>query len=120
MTVLLIALGAGAGVAARYLARRAVQGGHASVFPLGTFVVNVSGSALLGFLAGLPSQSAAGVVAGIAFCGACTTYSTFSYETVQLAVDGSAVLAAVNAAASIVVAFGGAGGGLALAHLLTG
>jgi fluoride exporter len=118
VTVLLIALGAGVGVAARFLAGRAVQAQHASPFPLGTFVVNVSGSTLLGFLTGLPAHSAAGVVAGIAFCGAYTTYSTFSYETVQLAVDGSVILAAVNAAASIAVAFGGACGGLALAHLL--
>jgi CrcB protein len=53
-------------------------------------VVNVSGSALLGFLAALPGGPLApGTVIGTAFCGAFTTYSTFGYETVRLIEDRS-------------------------------
>ncbi|MBQ1016237.1 CrcB family protein, partial [Micromonospora sp. M51] len=51
MTVLLIALGAAIGAPLRYLADRAVQSRHASVFPWGTLLVNVAGSLLLGALA---------------------------------------------------------------------
>ena len=80
MTVLLIALGAAVGAPARYLADRMVQRRRDSVFPWGTFIVNVTGSALLGFLAALPGHGAAATVTGTAFCGAFTTYSTFGYE----------------------------------------
>jgi fluoride exporter len=87
------------------------------VFPWGTFIVNVSGSALLGFLAALPGHPAP-VVTGIAFCGAFTTYSTFGYETIKLAGNRAYFLAALNATASIIVALGAAYGGLALAHAI--
>ena len=52
MTVLLIALGAAVGAPARCLTDRALQARHDSVFPWGTFIVNVTGSFLLGIVAG--------------------------------------------------------------------
>ena len=83
MTILLIALGAAVGAPARYLTDRAIQSRHATVFPWGTFTVNVFGSFIFGVLAAsthrLDSALAAGL--GTGFCGALTTYSTFSYET---------------------------------------
>ena len=118
MTILLVALGAAVGAPARYLADRAVQSRHDSVFPWGTFVVNVTGSALLGFLAALPAHGAAGVVTGTAFCGAFTTYSTFSYETLRLARDRAWMFAGLNIAASVVAALGAAYAGLAAAHAI--
>jgi CrcB protein len=119
VTVLLIALGAGIGAPARYLADRAVQARHDSVFPWGTFIVNITGSALLGFLAALPGHGAAAAVTGTAFCGAFTTYSTFSYETLKLAEDRAYLLAALNAAASIIAALGTAYLGMAIAHAIS-
>lgn len=116
MTVLLIVLGAAAGAPARFLTDRAVQVRHDSVFPWGTFIVNVSGSALLGFLAALPGHGATGTVTGTAFCGAFTTYSTFSYETLRLAENRAYLFAAVNVAASVIVALGAAYAGMAIAH----
>lgn len=119
MIVLLIALGAAVGAPARYLTDRAVQARHDSVFPWGTFIVNVTGSALLGFLAALPGHGAVGTAAGTAFCGAFTTYSTFAYETLRLARDRAYLYAALNAAASIIAALGAAYCGLAIAQAIT-
>jgi fluoride exporter len=118
MTVLLVALGAAIGAPARYLTDRAVQARHDSVFPWGTFIVNITGSALLGFLAALPGHGAAGAVTGTAFCGAFTTYSTFSYETLRLAQDRAYLFAVLNAAASIIAALGAAYLGMALAQAI--
>jgi fluoride exporter len=118
MTVLLVALGAAIGAPARYLTDRAVQARHDSVFPWGTFIVNIAGSALLGFLAALPGHGAAGTVTGTAFCGAFTTYSTFSYETLRLAQDRAYLFAVFNAAASIIAALGAAYLGMALAQAI--
>jgi CrcB protein len=118
MTVLLIVLGAAVGAPTRYLTDRAVQARHDTVFPWGTFIVNVTGSALLGFLAALPGRAAAGVIVGTAFCGAFTTYSTFSYETFRLAEGRAYLFAAMNAAASVVAALGAAYFGMAIAQAM--
>jgi fluoride exporter len=53
MTALLVVLGAAVGAPLRYLVGRAVQARHHSVFPWGTFAVNITGSLILGLLAGL-------------------------------------------------------------------
>ncbi len=118
MTILLVVFGAAIGAPTRYLADRAVQARHDSVFPWGTFIVNVTGSALLGFLAMLPRHGAVGVITGTAFCGAFTTYSTFGYETFRLAEDRAYLFAALNAAASIIAALGAAYFGMAIAQAI--
>jgi CrcB protein len=121
VTVAFIILGAALGAPLRYLADRLVQARHDSVFPWGTFLVNVSGSALLGFLVGLPGAQLAPVtVLGAAFCGAFTTYSTFGYETVRLAEDRAYLFAGMNAVVSIVAGLGAAYAGVALAQAITG
>jgi CrcB protein len=106
VTVLLVALGAAIGAPLRYLTDRAVQARHDSVFPWGTWCVNVSGSFLLGFLVtGLAEGGVpAGVMAllGSGFCGALTTYSTFGHETFRLLEDGSTAYALMNVVGSIV------------------
>ncbi|MFB4283627.1 MULTISPECIES: fluoride efflux transporter CrcB [unclassified Nonomuraea] len=118
MTVLLIVLGAAVGAPLRYLADRAVQARHDTVFPWGTLAVNVAGSALLGFLAALPAEGGVMALAGTGFCGALTTYSTFGYETVRLLEEGARFHAAANAVASVVAGLGAAYCGLALAQAL--
>jgi CrcB protein len=109
VTVLLVAVGAALGAPARYLVDRAVQSRHDSVFPWGTFAVNIAGSFLLGLLTGAPGLPAElRAAAGTGLCGALTTYSTFGYETVRLLEDGSRFYAAANACASIVAGLGAA------------
>jgi len=125
VTVLLVLLGGMIGAPARYLADRAVQARHDSVFPYGTFAVNVAGSALLGFLLGAHQHLglAAGVVLllGTGFCGGLTTFSTFGYETLRLLEDGALGEAGLNVLGSLVLAVLAAwlGFRLALALLTT-
>ncbi|WP_344617111.1 fluoride efflux transporter CrcB [Dactylosporangium salmoneum] len=118
MTLLLIALGAAVGAPLRYLTDRTVQSKHDSVFPWGTLTVNVAGSLVLGLLAGLPAGHAVSALLGTGFCGALTTYSTFSYETLRLAEDGHRFYAVMNVVASLVAGLGAAALGLMLAQAL--
>ncbi len=84
MIAVLVGVGALAGAPLRYLADRAVQARHASLFPWGTLSVNLVGSVILGVLAGLGSGAPAAALVGIGFCGAFSTFSAFSYETLRL------------------------------------
>jgi len=118
MTVLLVALGAAVGAPLRYLTDRFVQAHHDSVFPWGTLSVNIVGSLLLGFLAGLPANGPLMAAAGIGLCGALTTYSTFGYETIRLVQDGARLYAIANVVASVVAGLGAGVAGLALVQSL--
>ncbi|MBF6132197.1 fluoride efflux transporter CrcB [Nocardia otitidiscaviarum] len=113
MTMLLVALGGMVGAPVRYLADRAMARRFASVFPLGTLTVNVTGSAILGALIGAGANHWLLAVAGTGFCGALTTFSTFGYETVRLAEEGAYSYAVANVVigvvASLAAAFLGAG-----------
>jgi CrcB protein len=120
VSVLLVAVGAAVGAPLRYLVDRLVQARHESLFPWGTLTVNAIGSALLGFLAGLPADRTVLAALGAGFCGALTTYSTFSYETLRLARDGARFSAAVNIVASLVVGLGAGYLGLTVAQAIGG
>ncbi|MBW8794514.1 MAG: fluoride efflux transporter CrcB [Streptomyces sp.] len=120
MNWLLVVLGAMVGAPLRYLTDRAVQARHDSVFPWGTFVVNVMGCLILGLLTGAVSAGAAGphlqLLLGTGLCGALTTYSTFSYETLRLTETGAGLYAAANVVASLVAGLGAAFAGAAIAQ----
>ncbi|MEU3574106.1 fluoride efflux transporter CrcB [Kitasatospora sp. NPDC036755] len=89
MNWLLVVAGAVVGAPLRYLTDRAVQSRHDSVFPWGTFTVNVAGCLVLGLVTGAVAAGAASskvqLLVGTGLCGALTTYSTFSYESLRLA-----------------------------------
>jgi CrcB protein len=119
MTLFLVALGAAVGAPLRYLTDRAVQTRHDSAFPWGTLSVNVVGSFVLGLLTGLPVSASVAALWGTGFCGALTTYSTFSYETLRLAQTGARFYALMNVVASIVAGLGAASIGLLLAQALS-
>ena len=106
MTVVLVVLGGALGAPLRYLTDLFIQSRHDSVFPWGTFTVNVTGSLVLGATAALVGRGAPDwllVLVGTGLCGALTTFSTFSFETVRLVEDGSWLEAGLNAAASLSV-----------------
>ncbi|MDA8295880.1 MAG: fluoride efflux transporter CrcB [Actinomycetota bacterium] len=116
--VLFIALGAFVGAPARFLVDRYVTDRTQTSFPLGTLLINLSGSLLLGVLTGielrghLPAELTALLATG--FCGAFTTFSTWSFETVRLIEQGETTHALTNALGSVVLGLLAAGAGLAL------
>lgn len=124
MNWLLVIVGGMAGAPLRYLTDRAVQARHDSMFPWGTFVVNVTGCLVLGLLTGAAAGGAASshvqLLLGTGLCGALTTYSTFSYETLRLAEEGARLFAVANVVASMATGVGAAFAGTALAQALWG
>jgi CrcB protein len=122
MTLLLVAVGAAVGAPLRYLVDRAIQARHDAVFPCGTFTVNVTGSLILGALAGAAAAhdvpGSLNALVGVGLCGALTTYSTFGYETIRLVETGARALAALNAVASVIAALGAAVVGAAIAQAI--
>lgn len=119
MLIALLVVGAAIGAPARYLVDGFVQSRARTVFPWGTFAVNASGSLVLGFLTGLALYHGLGPLpksaVGTGFCGAYTTFSTFSYETVRLVEEGSMVTATWTVVAGVVVGLLAAAAGLAIA-----
>ncbi len=99
MKCLIVGLGGFVGAVARYLVGGWVQQRWGAAFPYGTFVVNVSGSFLLGLFATLALRLAWGepwrLLFAVGFVGAYTTFSTFEYETLQLIAEGNRYPAAV-------------------------
>lgn len=107
------------GAPARYLLDGAVQDRSQGAFPWGTFVVNVTGSLLFGFITGLALPHAfprtPRVVLGTGFCGAYTTFSTFAFETVRLIEEGALNEAIRNALGTLVTGTVAAAFGFGLA-----
>jgi fluoride exporter len=122
VSLILVIAGAAVGAPLRYLSDRAVQARHDTVFPWGTFAVNVVGSLLLGLISGAFTAGALSpqvqLAMGTGFCGALTTYSTFSYETLRLLEGDARYFAAANVVASIVAGLGAAFLGVAISHAI--
>ncbi|MGW3325053.1 fluoride efflux transporter CrcB [Streptomyces virginiae] len=127
MNWLLVVAGAAVGAPLRYLLDRAVQArldGPDAVFPWGTFVVNATACLILGTLSGAALAGAASsrlqLLLGAGLCGALSTYSTFSYETLRLAERGRGFLAAANVVMSVLVGLGAVHLGSQVARQLLG
>jgi CrcB protein len=75
-------------------------------FPLGTFVVNMSGAAVLGLLVGLGLSGDGLLLAGTATVGSYTTFSTWMLEGQRLVEDGELAIAAGNVLLSLLVGLG--------------
>jgi fluoride exporter len=109
------------GAVLRHLVDHTVQRRSGSDFPMGTLVINLSGSFVLGFLTGSASHHGVPAdwltVAGVGLVGAYTTYSTFTFDTVRLAETGRWVRSLGNVVASVVLGLGAAALGVALGAL---
>ena len=85
-----------------------IQQRASSTFPIGTLIVNITGSLVLGFVLryalGSPSVSAEiRALLTTGFCGGYTTFSTFSYDAMTLIEDGDYRRAAIYIGASVLV-----------------
>jgi CrcB protein len=109
------------GAPCRYLVDGLVLDFTSGDFPWGTFAINASGSLLLGLITGAALYHAFPdtdkVILGTGFCGAYTTFSTWTFETVRLIEERDLRKALVNALLSIVTCGCAAGLGLGLASL---
>lgn len=119
--LLLVGAGGFLGAIARYAVHLGVARLWAGEFPLGTFLVNVSGCFALGVFVTLTAERLAldpGVrlLVATGFLGAYTTFSTFEYETHRLLETGAWFWAAANAAGSLVAGLVAVRLGVALAR----
>ena len=109
------------GAPLRYVVDGFVAERVSGAFPWGTWLINVSGSFVLGVLTGLALYHGLPrtpkLVLGTGFCGAFTTFSTFSYETVRLVEEGDVDDAVRNVAATVAAGLAAAAAGMALAAL---
>ena len=121
LLVVAVAAAGGVGAVARLVLDGFLKARVAVGFPLGTTVINVSGSFLLGLVTGLalahglPPEWRA--VLGTGFLGGYTTFSTASYETVRLAQQRRYRAALFNGVGMLVLALAAAGLGLWLGQL---
>lgn len=122
MTAFLVALGAVLGAPLRYIIDHAIQNLHDTEFPWGTFTVNIIASFILGMVTGATLGSpriAVPLLVGTGFCGALSTYSTFSYESLRLLERRAGAHGAFNVVASVVAGLGSTMAGLAAGQLLS-
>jgi CrcB protein len=96
MNVLLVAAGGAIGAAARYLAGLWIVARFGAGFPWGTFFVNVTGSFVIGIVLVLVEggtlPAGARLFLAVGILGGYTTFSSFSYETLQLLAGGGALV----------------------------
>jgi len=108
----------GLGAVTRFVVDRAVARRTARPFPFGTLAVNISGAGLLGLITGLALPHGVALLAGTAFVGAYTTFSTWMFETQRLAEERQIWTALANLAVSVVLGIAAAATGLAIAGAL--
>ncbi len=88
MTPVLVSLAGSLGAASRFVLDGHIRAKYNHSFPWATFIINVTGSFLLGLLSGLllkyKGLASIDAIVGIGFCGGYTTFSTASFETVRL------------------------------------
>lgn len=119
---LLVGLGSALGGLARFAVVLAAIATFGPTFPAGTLTVNVLGSLLIGFIAGLARAGGGALITpeqrallAVGFCGGFTTVSFFAWQAVFMSADGRAPLALVYVAGSVALALAGVWAGFALA-----
>jgi CrcB protein len=119
--IVLVMLAGAAGAVARFLVDSEVKRRRPSAFPWGTVLINVSGSLLIGLVAGAVifhgQPSAWQTIIGTGFCGGYTTFSTASIETVRLVQQRRHWLALGNAVVPLALSVGACALGLFSAYL---
>lgn len=118
---LIVALAGGAGAVLRALVIHHVSVRRVDPLPLGTVLVNATGSLLLGLLTGLSLYHGLGshllAIIGVGLCGGYTTWSTAGWESVHLLRTGYRAGAAIYTFGGLAVCLGAAAAGLGLMAL---
>ena len=107
---LLVAIGGGLGSLTRYVAASAIMPRHGGKFPLGTLVVNVTGSFLIGFLmTALTDRFKLDpnwrLLLVVGFLGGYTTFSSFEWETYSAVRDGGPWVGMLNVVSSVMLGY---------------
>lgn len=119
--LLLVFLGGGAGSALRYLISKSLN--QATILPLGTLLVNVAGSLLIGFILGLGYRQQVLstnhiLLLATGFCGGFTTFSAFAYENQVFLKSGDFMSFGIYTISSIILGLGAVFGGIYFARLI--
>lgn len=110
MNYLIIGAGGFVGAITRYILAVWIGERWGRSFPLGTFIINVTGSFLIGLLMTLMAERFTEnpqwrLLLVVGFLGAYTTFSSFEYETGALLKDGEWLFASINVIGSVIVGF---------------
>ena len=123
LSFLAIAIGGGLGSISRFVISREMGNWLGNYLPYGTLTVNVAGSLALGwfitFFIDRPELSSAlrlGLTVG--FLGAFTTFSTFSFESLQLLLDGAVWRAMFNVSLNVIACIGMCYLGMQMARMM--
>lgn len=118
----LLALACGVGAACRFWLDGEIRQRWRTVLPVATIAINVSGSLLIGLIAGAHLHLGLGsgwqTVLATGFCGGYTTFSTAAVETVRLAEEHERARAVLNALGTVVLTVAAAAAGLGLMALI--
>jgi fluoride exporter len=122
-TILLVGIGGFLGANTRYLLDQWVTNRWPMFFPWGTFIINLSGSFILGFFMAFAEQRPwvsreTRLLFAVGFVGAYTTFSTYAYESLRLAQDGQMALAALYIIASVMLGLIAVFAGFALGNAM--
>jgi CrcB protein len=122
---LAVAVGSALGGMLRYYLGGTVLARISGAFPLPTFVINITGSFIIGFFLTLVAERISlgqhlRLAVAVGFVGAYTTFSTFEYETARLMEENHLGLALLNVVLSVVVGFIAVWGGIIAARAVEG
>lgn len=122
--VALVAIGGATGAVGRYLLGLWIAARVGPDFPWGTFAINVSGAFFIGVVLGLATEGIISpevrLLLAVGVLGGYTTFSTFSYETLELLLDGNMIAFLLNAAGQLGAGLLAVALGLIVSRLLGG
>lgn len=121
--VLWVSVGAVIGANARYFLGVWAAERFGTAFPYGTFIINLTGSLVVGFFLTLATQRALidpryRLLIAVGFCGSYTTFSTYTYESINLMLAGSWGLGLLNLLGSSALGLGAVGLGILLGRTI--